>query len=113
MNKKLGQRIRQLRENANLTQEFIAEKLGISRQKYSRIENGTNDISYDFILRVASVIGITPDSITSVANKVSVSSTEFRNTNNNDVSSFDTISEMIDLFYANKHLYESVRMGEE
>jgi transcriptional regulator with XRE-family HTH domain len=112
MNKELGQRIRQLRENAHLTQECIAEKLGISRQKYSRIENGTNDISYDLILRVASVIGVTPGSITSAADKMEASSVEFRSANN-DVRSFDTISEMLDLFYANKQLYESVRIGEE
>lgn len=112
MNKELGQRIRQLRENAHLTQEFISEKLGISRQKYSRIENGTNDISYDLILRVASVIGVTPVSITSVADKMDTSSVEFRSANN-DVRSFETISEMLDLFYANKQLYESVRIGEE
>lgn len=112
MNKKFGQRIRQLRENANLAQEFIAEKLGMSCLKYSRIENGAIDISYNLILRVAPAIGVMPDSITSVAEEMKAPSGEFKIANN-DVCSLEIINEMLDFFYANKQLYDSVRMGEE
>ena len=47
MNKKIGNFIQQLRKENNLTQEQLAEKLGVSNRSVSRWENGTTlpDIS--------------------------------------------------------------------
>ena len=47
MNKKIGAFIQQLRKENNLTQEQLAEKLGVSNRSVSRWENGTTlpDIS--------------------------------------------------------------------
>ena len=42
MNELLGKRIKTLRIAKHFTQEQLAEKIGVSRQKYARIENGTN-----------------------------------------------------------------------
>ena len=39
MNGLLGSRIRTLRTIHNYTQEQMAEKMGVSRQKYARIED--------------------------------------------------------------------------
>ena len=36
MNNELGHRIKELRTARNITQEQIAEQIGISRQKYAR-----------------------------------------------------------------------------
>ncbi len=44
MNALLGSRIKALRTAKNYTQEQVADHLGISRQKYARVENGTNSI---------------------------------------------------------------------
>ena len=44
MNELLGGRIKALRSARNYTQEQMADQIGISRQKYARIENGTNSI---------------------------------------------------------------------
>lgn len=41
MNKKIGSFIQQLRKENNLTQEQLAEKLGVSNRSVSRWENGT------------------------------------------------------------------------
>ena len=40
MRKEIGFRVRQARENANLTQEKLAEKAGVSPSFVSRRENG-------------------------------------------------------------------------
>ena len=40
LKKQLGQRIKELREQRNLSQEFVAEKLEINPSNYWRIENG-------------------------------------------------------------------------
>ena len=50
MNKLLGNRIRALRTARNLTQEQVSDQLGISRQKYARIENGMNRVTLDIHL---------------------------------------------------------------
>ena len=49
MNRILGERIKSLRVSNNYTQEQVAEELGMSRQKYARIENGQNNINLDVL----------------------------------------------------------------
>lgn len=45
-------RIRQIRENAGLTQEAFAEILGISLSGYKKIENAENQISLNGLRRL-------------------------------------------------------------
>ena len=98
----LGKRIRDIRENKGLTQEFVSKKLGMSRQKLARIENGINDISYELILSLSEIFSISPNEITKVAEANTHG--EFR-TGGHDISTFSKVEEMITLFYANKSLY--------
>ena len=66
MNEMLGSRIKALRSAKNFTQEQIADKIGISRQKYARIENGVNSITLDILSKVAEVLDVTVGDITRV-----------------------------------------------
>ena len=66
MMKALGDRIKSLRLAKKYTQEQIAELLGISRQKYARIENGDNSISLDTLSKLAKVFDVTVHDITCV-----------------------------------------------
>ena len=43
--KSLGEVIKQYREECKMTQEFVAEAIGVSRQAVSKWENGTSDPS--------------------------------------------------------------------
>ena len=52
-----------LRVNANLTQEEIARKMGISRDLYNQIENGKVDVKPVYIYAFCQLIGCTPDDI--------------------------------------------------
>ena len=46
-------RIRDLREDADLTQKELAEKLGMSQTGYSKYETGENDIPTSVLIKLA------------------------------------------------------------
>lgn len=104
----LGEQIRKLREMHNVTQEQIAQELGMSRQRFARIEKGLSDISYDVILAIANFLKIHPKEITDVCE--TTSQLNFR-TGKSSSQTFTTVEEMISFFYANKSLYN--RMNSE
>lgn len=102
MNELLGIRIKSLRTAKGLTQEQIADIIGVSRQKYARIENGTNNITLDILSKIAAVLEVTVGDITCVLDETPA--VAYREGANK--SSSKEIFDMIDLFYANKHMYE-------
>ena len=53
MNKQIGNRIADLRSAKSFSQEQVAERIGISRQKYARIENGINSVTLEIIVKLA------------------------------------------------------------
>ena len=105
----LGSRIKSLRKAANFTQEEIANEIGISRQKYARIENGVNSITLDILMKIADVLGVTAADITRVLDETP--SVEHR-VGTEDTSS-KKIFDMLDLFYANKHMYAKLQKDAE
>ena len=56
--RQLGDRVRDLRIHANLTQEAFAEMTNINRRTLQRIERGTSDPSYSALTRIADALGI-------------------------------------------------------
>ena len=101
MNGLLGGRIKALRSAKNLTQEQLADQVGISRQRYARIESGTNNITLEVLSRIAKILDVQVGDITRVLDEIRV--VEYRA--DNDGGSSEKIFDMLDLFYANKHLY--------
>lgn len=101
MDELLGSRIKALRSAKHFTQEQIAEKIGISRQKYARIESGMNHITLEMLSRIADILDVTVGDITRVLDETPV--VAYRE-GPGDASS-EKIFDMLDLFYANKHLY--------
>jgi len=55
------QRVRDLREDADLTQAKIAKKLSCSRQAYSNYELGLRDIPTEILIRLADFHNTTTD----------------------------------------------------
>ena len=101
MNILLGGRIKALRCAKNYTQEQIASLVGVSRQKYARIENGTNNITLDILIKIASALDVTVNDITKILDETPAITYRASGNENSSNSIFD----MIDLFYANKHMY--------
>lgn len=56
--KSLGQVIKKNRMECNMTQEFVAEALGISRQSVSKWENGIADPSTSNLIALAKLFDI-------------------------------------------------------
>lgn len=110
MNQLLGERIRELRMATNYTQEQVAEQTGISRQRYARIENGTNAITLELLSNIAKVLDVSVGDITRVLEEEPRISYRKEEGTPGDISQ---IHEMLDLFYANKHLYERLRRENE
>ena len=105
MNEILGERIKALRSGTHLTQEQVADKIGISRQKYARIENGINNITLEILAQIAKVLGVQVADITRVLDETPVIA--YRNGDTSGSS--EKITDMLDLFYANKHLYTKLQ----
>ena len=58
---KLGERIRKQRKLANLTQEALSEKVGISLPFLGHIERGTRKASLDTLVRIANALNVSTD----------------------------------------------------
>ncbi|EYT84033.1 hypothetical protein CF54_03895 [Streptomyces sp. Tu 6176] len=56
--REMGDRIRDLRVDARLTQEVLAEMTGIDRRTLQRIERGTSDPPYSSLLLIAHALGV-------------------------------------------------------
>nr|WP_202419630.1 helix-turn-helix transcriptional regulator [Pseudoduganella guangdongensis] len=58
LRKSFGERVRQLRRDAGVSQEDFADKCGFARSYMSRIERGTSNLSLDGIERLAQAFGL-------------------------------------------------------
>lgn len=59
----LGEVIKRHREECKMTQEFVAEAIGVSRQAVSKWENGTSDPSTSNLIAIAKVFQISPEEL--------------------------------------------------
>ena len=61
-------RLRDLRTDHDMTQQQIAEYLGIMRPQYTRYENGDNDIPTRVLIRLAVLYNTSVDYILGITN---------------------------------------------
>lgn len=59
----LGESIKEHRMRCNMTQEFVAEKLGVSRQAVSKWESGKSDPSTANLIALAKLYGISVEEL--------------------------------------------------
>lgn len=62
----IGKNIKQLRQQKNLTQEQVAEKLGVSYQAVSKWENNANTPDIALLPKIANLLGTSIDALFSV-----------------------------------------------
>lgn len=55
------QRLVELREQAELTQEQVAKGIGVARQQYRRYETGENEIKASHIIKICRFYNISPE----------------------------------------------------
>lgn len=61
--KSLGEVLKQHREECKMTQEFVAEAIGVSRQAVSKWENGVSDLSTSNLLELAKLFQISAEEL--------------------------------------------------
>lgn len=61
--KTLGETIRQYRTQCGMTQEFVAEALGVSRQAVSKWESGRADPSTTNLIALAKLLEVPPEEL--------------------------------------------------
>ncbi len=58
---RLDNRIKDLREDSDLTQQKIAEAIGITQRKYSYIETGTQPLTDELLVKLANYYQVSID----------------------------------------------------
>ena len=61
--KSLGEVLKQHREDCKMTQEFVAEAIGVSRQAVSKWENGTSDPSTSNLIALAKLFELSAEEL--------------------------------------------------
>ncbi|MEG2603605.1 MAG: helix-turn-helix transcriptional regulator [Clostridia bacterium] len=61
--KPLGEVLKQHREECKMTQEFVAESIGVSRQAVSKWENGTSDPSTSNLIALAKLCKLSAEDL--------------------------------------------------
>ncbi len=59
----LGEVLKQHREECKMTQEFVAEAIGVSRQAVSKWENGTSDPSTSNLIALAELFDLSAEEL--------------------------------------------------
>ena len=54
----VGDHIRKIRLKKGISQQFIADSIGISQSKFNRIENGKSDILLNDLLQICQLLRI-------------------------------------------------------
>ena len=61
--KSLGEALKENRVRCKMTQEFVAEMLGVSRQSVSKWENGSSDPNTSNLIALAKLYKISPEEL--------------------------------------------------
>lgn len=61
--KSLGEALKENRLRCKMTQEFVAETLGVSRQAVSKWENGTSDPNTTNLIALSRLYNVTPEDL--------------------------------------------------
>ncbi|MBO4700051.1 helix-turn-helix transcriptional regulator [bacterium] len=59
--KKLNEKIKKLRTQLNLSQEYVANYLGVNRTTFTQMENGNRKIAADELAKLSILFGVSAD----------------------------------------------------
>ena len=68
--KSLGEAFKENRIRCQMTQEFVAETLGVSRQSVSKWENGSSDPNTSNLIALAKLYKISPEELLECATRI-------------------------------------------
>ncbi|MFT3949074.1 MAG: helix-turn-helix transcriptional regulator [Agriterribacter sp.] len=107
-----GAKIRKIRELRNLTQDYVAGRLGISQSNYARIEKDNVGISDERLQQLAEILGTTAENIEGFDEQV-----VFNISSSTNVHAINSVQEVVNHYHISpelKQLYEDkIRLLEE
>lgn len=62
------ERLKDLREDRDLTQQEVADFIGIQREQYRRYEKGINEVKASFIVKICKLYNVSADYILGLTN---------------------------------------------
>lgn len=74
----LGNRIRDRRKEINISQEKVAEQVGISTNTVSRIEGGQSAMSIHIFIRIVQVLGVDANELLGIGSSVEEESGQYK-----------------------------------
>ncbi|TAF65703.1 MAG: XRE family transcriptional regulator [Cytophagales bacterium] len=87
----IGNKIRKMRELRNLTQEYVAEHLGMTQQNYSKLEKSESFLSEERLQKIAQILEVSIEDIKNFDERIVFSQHHFTfrenaiNVLNNDI----------------------------
>jgi len=72
INKKIGEKIKKAREQSGITQQKLAEMLGVARPTISQIENGERKISADELIKLSEIFDISVETLLDIKKPLEV-----------------------------------------
>lgn len=109
----ISQRIKAFRIERGLSQEEVASKLEMSRQRYSRIESNQVQVTFKIIEKLADIFGIATKEITKVSEEKKPLNILFRENNVQEASDevIEKIQKILEYMNAHERLYYKMKEG--
>lgn len=108
----IAQKIKSIRNERGFSQEEVADKLGMSRQRYIRIESNQVPITFKVIEEVAKIFDVTPHEITKQSEEQQPLRVLFREKNMIDHEDvIDKIQTILEYMNAHERLYYKMKEG--
>ena len=60
---KVNERIKELRTQLHLSQDYVAKYLGLNRSTYTQMENGKRKVLADEVAQLSNLFGVSADSL--------------------------------------------------
>jgi transcriptional regulator with XRE-family HTH domain len=105
----IGDNIKRIREERSMTQQQIANLIGMHRSNYSKIEKGQREISVAAIIKIANHFDITVDELLSLNKTNSTQSEALLNINNLSAEDQSTVYRLIELLLSEQKLKELLK----
>lgn len=108
----IGKRIKIARIKKNLTQEIVADKIGVTPQHVSNIETGNSSVSLPTLVAIANVLDVSVDEL--LCDTILISKVVFEKEAQeifNDSNEYET-RVLVDVLKATKNLLRSVKLFE-
>ncbi len=110
----ISQRIKEFRIERGLSQEYVANKLNMTRQRFARIESNQAQITYKIIEQIAAVFGVSIIEITKPYEEKKPLKVLFRESNNEEASSeaIEKVQTILEYMSAHEKLYYKMKERE-